>query len=134
MAYDSLGSAVGTITDWNVNKRHVVKGVVFFMAGALSDIPRLIAAWFGEDVGKKVECSALVIDADKRLWECAVCDEGGFWKQQIYPGNPRAIGSGWQFALTAMDMGADARTAVKMAMKRDMGTGGRIRVHRVADR
>lgn len=41
-----------------------------------------------------------------------------------------AIGSGAKHALTAMDLGLDAKEAVKMAMKRDIYTGGRIRTFR----
>lgn len=38
---------------------------------------------------------------------------------------PAAIGSGWLYALTAMDLGATPKEAVKAAMKRDVYTGGR---------
>jgi 20S proteasome alpha/beta subunit len=40
---------------------------------------------------------------------------------------PCAIGSGRDFALAAMDAGADAEAAVRAAMKRDPYTGGQIR-------
>lgn len=40
-----------------------------------------------------------------------------------------AIGSGQAFALAAMDAGATACEAVKIAAKRDPGTGGRVRVY-----
>jgi hypothetical protein len=42
-----------------------------------------------------------------------------------------AIGTGTDHAITAMDCGLSAREAVKMAMKRDTGTGGRIRTYKV---
>lgn len=41
---------------------------------------------------------------------------------------PYAIGSGYKFALAALDFGKTPQEAVKYAMKRDSGTGGRIRV------
>lgn len=41
---------------------------------------------------------------------------------------PVAIGSGCQFAVTAMDMGASAEKAVAMAAERDIYTGGKITV------
>lgn len=40
---------------------------------------------------------------------------------------PFAIGSGRDFALAAMDMGASAKEAVEAAAKRDVYTGGTIR-------
>lgn len=45
--------------------------------------------------------------------------------------NPVACGSGMDHALTAMDMGATAKEAVKWAMKRDTLTGGRIRTFKL---
>ena len=47
--------------------------------------------------------------------------EGGFY----------AIGSGRDFALAAMRMGADAKKAVKIASEFDIHTGGRIRTMRL---
>lgn len=44
---------------------------------------------------------------------------------------PFAIGSGADFAIGAMDEGADAETAVKRAMSRDPFTGGKITVLRL---
>lgn len=38
-----------------------------------------------------------------------------------------AIGSGWKAAMVAMEMGASALDAVKMAMKYDLYTGGRVK-------
>lgn len=38
-----------------------------------------------------------------------------------------AIGSGGKFALAAMDAGADAKTAVRIGMKRDIYSGGKLR-------
>ena len=38
-----------------------------------------------------------------------------------------AIGSGWAYALGAMEMGATADQAVKIAAKHDTATGGRVR-------
>lgn len=56
----------------------------------------------------------------------------GLW---LYDSNPvalpilnkfYAVGSGAELALGAMSMGADAKTAVKIAAKWDVNTGGRI--------
>lgn len=40
-----------------------------------------------------------------------------------------AVGSGQCFALAAMDAGATAAEAVRIAARRDPGTGGRVRVY-----
>lgn len=46
---------------------------------------------------------------------------------EVWVERPFAIGSGRDFALAAMDMGATAKEAVEMAAKRDVYTGGTIR-------
>lgn len=40
-----------------------------------------------------------------------------------------AVGSGGKFAKAAMDMGATAERAVRLAMKNDSASGGRVHVH-----
>jgi len=42
-----------------------------------------------------------------------------------------AIGSGQDHALTAMDCGLSAKEAIKMAAKRDVNTGGRVRTFKI---
>lgn len=44
-----------------------------------------------------------------------------------------AIGSGMYYALTAMDCGCSAEEAVKMAAKRDVNTGGEIRIFKIQE-
>ena len=39
---------------------------------------------------------------------------------------PTAWGSGWQFALSGLDLGMTAVEAVEFAMKRDLNTGGEV--------
>ena len=42
-----------------------------------------------------------------------------------------AIGTGAWFALGAMDAGATVQRAVQIAVKRDAGSAGRVRIHRL---
>lgn len=132
IAYDSRCTQGGTICDDNHDKHHKVGGTHYFVAGVTSDVPLLIQLHQGkiESAPAGSEASAIIvrgtevstagIDKDGRLWCCSE-----------RPGITVAIGSGEQHALTAMDMGADAKTAVKMAAKRDIYTGGRIRTFKV---
>ena len=129
-AYDSRSTNDNIITDDNADKRHIVKGVVFFLCGAVSDCPRIIDAYFGGKAGRNIDCSGFSIDAGK-LFEIGINNDEGFWKMEFRANNPRAMGSGHKFALTAMDLGCNAAQAVKMAAKRDTCTGGRIRTHYV---
>jgi ATP-dependent protease HslVU (ClpYQ) peptidase subunit len=43
-----------------------------------------------------------------------------------------AIGSGWNWALAAMDFGAAPAEAVRYAIRRDIASGGAVRVRRLA--
>jgi hypothetical protein len=65
---------------------------------------------------------------DGKVIRCGV-DQGVVWSEPC--SIPDAAGSGSRFAFTAMDMGATAKQAIQMAMKRDTGTGGKIHVFKV---
>lgn len=130
IAYDSRTTSGTLVNSDTTNKRHVVDGVSFFIAGAICDHPRLIAAYFGAEVGKHVECRALVVDAGE-LFECAVSDDSGFWRTQLVPEELTALGSGAHFAYGAMDAGASAVEAVKIATHRDVCSGGKVRAYNV---
>ena len=114
IAYDSRTTTGLLVNSDTTNKRHVVDGVSFFIAGAICDQARLITAYFGTDVGTHVGCRALAVDAGV-VYECAVADDDGFWRHPLEPGEPMAIGSGAHFAFGAMDAGASAAEAVKIA-------------------
>ena len=69
----------------------------------------------------KTKCDFIFVDpGNKQVW----INTGGFWdiEKRYY-----SIGSGSVFAFGALDAGADAVTALKIAKGRDTGTGGRIR-------
>jgi len=104
--------------------------VYFFPSGLVSDIPVLVDAYCSLNYSAKGDCEALVVD-DGVLYYAGLSLEDGFWRIKLEFNKTRAIGSGRDHALTAMDMGATAKEAVKWAMKRDTGTGGRIRTYKL---
>lgn len=116
-----------TIATDDCIKMHKSGGRVFFMAGAVSDEPKFMQLWDTPKEGANLECWAFVWDGST-LWYSAA-DKHEIWKCPV--DHPRAIGSGAKFAIAAMDMGADAKQAVKQAMKRDPFTGGKIRTFRI---
>lgn len=132
IAYDSRCTSGGTIEDDDFDKRVSSNGVEFFLTGATADHESLVALYEGviSEPRGRFNAAALVVD-DGKLYLVSYNDEDGFFKSPKRLEVPHAIGSGQDHALTAMDMGADAKTAVKMAMKRDSGTGGRIRTFKV---
>ncbi|MEN5136102.1 MULTISPECIES: proteasome subunit beta [unclassified Pseudomonas] len=126
IAYDSQITSGNTITYDDYQKCHEVKGVKFFMSGKTCDYTALQDAYFGGVVTREVDASAIVADGDS-LWCVGAGVPEGFWKSPIMLDSIYAIGSGADHAITAMDMGATAYEAVRMAAKRDTGTGGIIR-------
>lgn len=128
IAYDSRCTKGETIVDDDFNKCKVVDGVAFFLCGSTADYDALIGMYMGRISAPAGACdsSALVHD-NGELFECSYNKEDGFWRSPKRLSTHHALGSGTDHALTAMDMGANAEMAVKMAMKRDTGTGGIVR-------
>jgi ATP-dependent protease HslVU (ClpYQ) peptidase subunit len=126
IAYDSRITNGSTITHDDFEKLQEVKGVKFVLAGCVCDYAKLICAWFGESFSVSVEASALVFDGES-LCYFAYSEKDGPCKTPVWLERPYVLGSGSDFALTAMDMGATAAEAVEMAKKRDTCTGGLVR-------
>jgi 20S proteasome alpha/beta subunit len=130
VAYDSRRTGGSTIVDDDYEKRFEQDGVSFFITGSVSDSPRLIAAYFGEKQESPVECSGLVV-CEGKLSRIGYDTNSGLWNEPLPLDRPYATGSGCDHAWTAMDMGATAAEAVKMAKKRDAGTGGKVRTFKL---
>jgi 20S proteasome alpha/beta subunit len=130
VAYDSRVTAGGTIWDDACDKHILVEGVHFFFTGASTGEADLFE-WFikRERTTQSHETHALVF-SDK-LYTAGFDKKGGYYSNPERLGNVTAIGSGAICALTAMDLGCTAKEAVKMAMKRDTATGGRIRTCKI---
>jgi len=126
IAYDSRQTRGDRIVSDNSPKCQVVNGVSFLLSGVVCDENALISAYFGTPSPVPVECSGFVVDG-YRLMMVGHDDKTGIWKMDLDLANPDAIGSGAPYALAAMDMGASAEDAVRMAMKRDIYTGGIVR-------
>jgi ATP-dependent protease HslVU (ClpYQ) peptidase subunit len=73
------------------------------------------------------KAEALLVCPDGDLW---FHPQGGYSWQKM-PDAPTALGSGWQWAMVAMDAGADARRAVELAIRRDVYSGGKIQTCKV---
>ena len=131
IAYDSRCMSSETIVSDTHNKHAVENGVHFFFSGNICDQKHLVDLYFKRDIDvplDHVECNAFSAHSGK-VYKLGVCKRTGIWRSEVI--YPEALGSGTDHALTAMDMGATAKEAVKMAAKRDSGTGGRIRTFKV---
>lgn len=110
----------GTTKSKTIPKICRVGDALIGMAGNLEDI---LAArqWFENgrqgDFPKSEALNGILLNKDG-IWE--------FFGNGIpykYPGKFLAVGSGGDFAMAAMDAGADIKKAMKIAMKYDAGSG-----------
>lgn len=69
---------------------------------------------------KLEDINAMVVDTDGTIWSY----EGARWEQ--VDGDYHAVGSGARFAFPALDANATAEEAVKIGIKRDPFSGGKI--------
>ena len=131
IACDSLATASWTIADPDCDKRVTRDGVTFVFCGRPDQYDEFMDAYFSEtkEIHKNNECAAIVFDGEK-VWFAGIADERVF-KYHIKKGKTYAIGSGQDHAWTAMDMGASAKEAVRIAAKRDAATGGKVRTVKV---
>jgi len=129
VAYDGLSTAGDMIVSHNHDKKVVINSIVFVYAGTVCEKDSLISAYLmGEkEVDAKVEM--FVINSGEI--SVVSTDEGKIWEDKLELTECYALGSGREYAMAAMDAGLSAKEAVKIASKRDLFTGGKIRTVRV---
>ncbi len=109
------------MTDDCVKVFRLKDGRLFGGSQGSEDIYRLHAALQAGTPPPKLDCiNALLVDTKRKMWMY----EGHMW--QPVPGRYYAVGSGAVFAMAAMDAGATAVEAVRIGIKRDPFSGGRI--------
>ena len=83
----------------------------------------------GKPPPANVEMSAFIVDQGRVYLAGIDSEKGLLWTLEAT--RPAATGSGMDHAITAMDCGLSAKDAVRMAIKRDAGSGGRVRTFKV---
>lgn len=128
IAYDSQATCADVVTTYSANKHVKRDGVHFFMCGGFADYEGFITAYLaGKSPGKHIDILCYIV-RDGIVYR-AGSDKGELWIQKARVTG--SIGSGSHFAFGAMDAGCSAKEAVKIAVKRDTGTGGRIRTFKL---
>jgi ATP-dependent protease HslVU (ClpYQ) peptidase subunit len=124
LATDSRITAGDMIVSDKRTKVHRMRdGSLVAWAGAVQDAELLLRAMrktSNDPHPKLQDISALHLRVDGSLWEY----EGEAWVKQD-PGY-YATGSGSPYAFAAMDAGASAKDAVRIAIKRDANSGGKV--------
>lgn len=133
-----------TAIGWMVSgtsERKIVVGVnedglpaLFAVAGVMTMIGPLMKWVAGGREGEPPKCTG-----GDDPWTMLIIDASGIRRIDAgapYPyfvPAPAAIGSGRDFAITALDLGKSPREAVEMACKRDVWSGGEILVIDIAE-
>lgn len=127
IAVDSRMTYCGVVETDCYDKTRVVGSRRYIFEGQVEDIERFIEEHGGVATDAELGCRAVMIENGKAY---DVFKEKGVFKQAIIDYN-YAMGSGWKFAVAAMDHGKTAKEAVQYAAKRDIYTGGRIHVYKL---
>ena len=127
MAWDSRITAGGKITTDNAQKRYTVAGRTFWCAGTVGDMQEFCDSFESRRVGRELDVQAFVLDAGKLF--ISATEEDRIWTSPVV--DSRAIGSGCEHAITAIDCGKTPAEAIKLAAKRDTYTGGKIRTQKL---
>jgi len=136
IAWDSRVTASNLIVDDDYDKHIVIADIHFFVAGATEFSEDFCNAYAARSpTVKDMEVSAIVVEANGKLFKSSVEESGGqfrIWRSPYRQGCPPfALGSGRDFAIAFMDMGLTAEEAVQRVMKFDAETGGRVHTFQV---
>ncbi len=132
IAYDSLQTCGDTITDNNADKCVKKNEVLFFIGGTLNHRKEFIKIYFTEEKKCSQYLNSLAyIVKNNKLYESFIDEDFTIWEHELGLNKHWSFGSGSDHALTAMDLGLSAKNAVKMAARRDLCTGGKIKTYHI---
>lgn len=133
IAYDSRVTANNYICTDKANKHVKAGGVNYFFCGREADEPKLIRAF--EDGGEddypdNVDVAAIIVQGS-RVYTAGINSSEGYYCQTEKIGDIIIAGSGGDYAAGALHAGCNAKEAVKIAIKCDNNSGGRVRTFQV---
>lgn len=126
IACDSQVSIGDTIATDSEEKFRFFDGEMWFFAGSICDNQSLIDIHHKKIDPFDADCTAIVANKDGVFCRTYSTNNNRYMPYAL--NYSWAIGSGTDHALTALDMGATAKQAVEMAIKRDVWSGGKVRV------
>lgn len=129
IAFDSMGVRGKTIVNTPSMKMREKDEHYFFLSGACTFMDLFIECFFSKEEAKEWDnVSAFILKPDKTIWVASFDGEGFVFEDYIMEGEIYAIGSGEEFAISALDLGKTPKEAVEYAMTRDIYTGGDVNV------
>lgn len=129
IAYDSRAVQHDMVVSNTFPKMFEHKNHIFFVAGDVADYSGFANDMVAGKQSKEWEVSAFMVCPSGKLWMTG--GGGGAWRFELPLTETAAIGSGQDFAYSAMDFGKTAKQAVKYAMTRDSNTGGKVRTFKL---
>ncbi len=123
IACDSRCTGDGIIKTDSFIKYRYSGAALFFFTGPVSDHEKLINAYSHGKI-EKCEANAMIF-VDGNVMLCGIDNEEFWLENSAYS---QGIGSGFKFALAALDFGKSAKEAIEYAATRDFYTGGKIHV------
>ncbi len=98
---------------------------MWFLTGLVADHPDLVKLKHNDTCDPIPDCSAILIK-NGVAWLVGVGNEK-FCSHEKLEDN-QSLGSGFKFALSALDFGKTAKEAVEYAITKDCYSGGKVRV------
>ena len=131
VAYDSRATGGSYIYTDEMDKAMKMKGRTFLLAGTVADREEIVVSYLteGKELREDISVSGLVLEHKTKTVYMLTSDDGMLQVTEM--DHDMAIGSGGQYAITALDCGLSSKDAVKMAAKRDACTGGKVRMVKV---
>jgi ATP-dependent protease HslVU (ClpYQ) peptidase subunit len=130
VAVDSQSTCGDIISSLNETKIRKTDKGVFILSGVEGDCHLFSLIWPHGNSVTGGECCGFVFDCGV-LYRAGFDEEGKIERQRQDLSQTWAFGSGMPFALAAMDMGASAVDAVKLAIKRDPFSGGKVKIFKL---
>jgi ATP-dependent protease HslVU (ClpYQ) peptidase subunit len=128
IAYDSRNTSGNDIHTDKAIKMIKRNGKVYFTSGRVSDYIDFIDDFEPRKQAiDNLECMMFMAEEGLVYW---LTIDNGIYTKTLCQCND-VIGSGYPFAIAAMDFGKTAKEAVEYAMTRDCKTGGKVNVYKV---
>ena len=126
IAVDSRTTSGGTVMNDSSIKYKEKDGLMWFFCGKVGESDAFIGSFKELTPSLEfIDVTAFFVD-DKNVY-LATADNGVYRSCLVDFNN--SLGSGCEFALSAVDLGKTAKGAVEYAMTRDIYTGGKVHVY-----
>lgn len=126
IACDSRAVADGVIGSDNCIKWRYKNENLFFFAGLICEFDDFMSLLGAKSKSELNFQTTSIMVNNGKAYLCGIDEDDGWWQEEL--SFNVAIGSGKNFALSALDFDKDPREAIEFAATRDIYTGGKCHV------